>query len=880
MNTVNQNAKTIYLNDYKPSYFSIEKIKLEFKLDLIKTQVTNEMFLKADTEGINSNLFLNGENLHLVDVYLDNKKLKLNKDYEVSKIGLTVFPQFENEFVLKIINIINPKENTDLQGLYISGDILCTQNEPEGFRNITYFLDRPDCMTKFTTKIIGSKSDFPIMLSNGNKTAEGDLDGGDHFVVWEDPSLKPSYLFALVAGNLGSIQDNYKTKDNRTIDLQIFCDRGNESKCEFAMDSLKKSMKWDEDRFGLIYDLDIYMIVAVDSFNFGAMENKGLNIFNSAYVLASEESATDADYSGIEGVIGHEYFHNWTGNRVTCRDWFQLTLKEGLTVFRDQEFSGDMNSKIVQRIQDVIKLKNVQFVEDSGPMSHPIKPKKYIEINNFYTSTVYEKGAEVIRMIHTLLGEEGFQKGVNLYFERHDGSAVTTNDFINAMADANNFNFEQFLNWYDYAGTPEITIKDNYDSDKKELVIEISQWCPPTKNQDHKKPFYMPFRIGLLNTNEDFKIETPEYYIKDDVFLINNFDQKLIFSNVKTKPVLSVNRFFSAPVKVHHKLHENDLITILSTDTDQFNRYQASQILAERMINSWVKSDNKSVEENIVSPTYLNALKELLLDPKLDKSVKSYCLILPIINSIAQNHNPINFSKIQKCIDHLQLETAKYLESIILSEFQSATLSDNYVFNKEEVSKRIYRNILLRYLCSLNKNEYFELTYKQFQNATNMNDKYFSMELLSHFKIEQRDKALNEFYNKWKNDPLVICKWLTIQSCSKASDTFEKLKELENNPSFNLNIPNHVRSLWAHFAAKNLVHFHREDGAGYKLLKEKILLMDNINSRVAAGMCSNFRSYKKLPNELQALMKIELLEIHQTKIISKDCFEIIDKILN
>ena len=569
-----ETPKVIKLNEYEKPNFMVLSIDLVIHLDNTQTLVQSKMKIKSNQDKGVSPLVLNGEELTLKSVTLNGKKLSAT-EYVIANDLLTIVDA-PNEFTLEIENSINPEANKTLDGLYKSGTIFCTQNEPEGFRRITYYIDRPDNMAKFTTKIIADKKLYPVLLSNGNPTARGDLEGGKHFVTWEDPFKKPSYLYALVAGDLGSIKDTYKTTSGRVVALEIYCDKGNEDKCYHAMESLKKSMKWDEDRFGLEYDLDIYMIVAVDAFNMGAMENKGLNIFNSAYVLANPKSATDGNFYGIESVIGHEYFHNWTGNRVTCRDWFQLTLKEGLTVFRDQEFSADLNSRNVERIQSVLGLRSHQFAEDAGPTSHPIKPESYMEINNFYTSTIYEKGAEVIRMIQTLLGVDGFRKGMDKYFELFDGQAVRTEDFIFAMSEANNkFDFTQFKNWYNQNGTPMVNATTQYDSAKKQFKLTLTQTLP--KNTiANAQPFHIPFKVGLVGSNgSDLVNKTLE---------LKKESEEFIFDNINERPIASLNRDFSAPIKLGSDLSFNDQIFLMAHDSDSFNRFEATQVVATKIM--------------------------------------------------------------------------------------------------------------------------------------------------------------------------------------------------------------------------------------------------------------------------------------------------------
>ncbi len=622
----------IKLNEYKTPNYQVQTIDLTVTLHNTETHVYSKMKILRSEHNVVSPLVLNGEELLLKSIIINGKKLNAT-DYTLESDLLKIH-DVPADFTLEIENTINPEANKTLDGLYKSGSIFCTQNEPEGFRRITYYIDRPDNMAKFTTKIIADKLLYPVLLSNGNPIARGELDNGQHFVTWEDPFKKPSYLYALVAGDLGSIKDTYKTSSGRTIALEIYCDKGNENKCHFAMESLKKSMKWDEDRFGLEYDLDIYMIVAVDAFNMGAMENKGLNIFNSAYVLADQKSATDSNFYGIESVIGHEYFHNWTGNRVTCRDWFQLTLKEGLTVFRDQEFSADMNSRNVERIQSVLGLRAAQFAEDAGPTSHPIKPETYMEINNFYTSTIYEKGAEVIRMIQTLLGVDGFRKGMDKYFELFDGQAVRTEDFIHAMSVANNhFDFTQFKNWYKQNGTPLLHATTKFDSDKKQFTLNLKQSLPANAKAE-ALPYHMPIRVGLIGADGSDLV--------NKVLELKEFSQDFIFDNIATKPIASINRDFSAPVKLSSDLSFDDQIFLMANDSDAFNRFEAAQVVSLKILLGLVESARKN-ETLTLDPKYIAAFGKILNDNSIDEAFKALSMTLPAEGIIHQEQEVIYY---------------------------------------------------------------------------------------------------------------------------------------------------------------------------------------------------------------------------------------------
>lgn len=868
--------KIIKLEDYRPSAFLISDVYLTFHLHETETLVKSRLNIYRNPdfgEGL-GDLVLNGEELKFVSAKINGAQLS-PKDYSLSEEGL-IIPVKEDVFILEIENIINPSANTTLQGLYRSQGMFCTQNEPEGFRRITYFLDRPDVMAKYKTKIIADKEKYPILLSNGNPISSGDLENGTHFVEWEDPFVKPSYLYALVAGDLGLVQDEYTTGTNRNIDLRIYCEKGNEDKCHHAMASLKKSMKWDEDVFGLEYDLDIFMIVAVDAFNMGAMENKGLNIFNSSAVLASPKIATDMNYHRIESIVAHEYFHNWTGNRVTCRDWFQLTLKEGLTVFRDQEFSADMNSRAVQRIQDVQMLKDRQFVEDDGPTAHSIRPEKYMEINNFYTATIYEKGAEVIRMIHTLLGSEGFRKGMDKYFELYDGQAVTCEDFVSSMERANMVDLSQFKTWYSQWGTPRIEVTDSYNEDNKTLELKITQSSPSGSG-----PLYFPFKVGLLN--KDGEEITLKLKVGDDsqldkgVLLIKNREEKFIFENISHRPILSLNRDFSAPVKIEWKQSYEDMAYLMAHDSNAFNRYEASQGLALKIILGLTEKI-VAKEDLKLDEIYLNAFEKLLIDEKMDLSHKALCISLPSMNVILQDQNPMEFEASFKAREFVKRSLAEKLHGSFLALYNKFSTSKEYSLNTQDVGERAIKNTLLNYLMCQETKEVEEVCFNQFENAGNMTDEMASLQCLAHHENDKREEALDSFFKKWKNEQLVMEKWLAVQGSSPLDDTFERVLSLEDSSIFDKTIPNLTRALWGSFAA-NVVHFHHKSGRGYHLIADKILTMDPINPQVSSQLAKAFRHYKKVNEKNAELMKVQLERILATPNISKNLLEIVGKTL-
>ncbi len=859
--------KTIKLSEYKEPDYLVQTIDLTIHLHDTKTLVQSKMVVKRNGNE-KKPLVLNGEELTLLSVKLNGEKvLDFVHSTETHTLTLNSVPL---EFTLEIENEINPESNKTLDGLYKSGRIFCTQNEPEGFRRITFYVDRPDNMAKFTTKIIADKTLYPVLLSNGNPTGKGDLPNGKHFVTWEDPFKKPSYLYALVAGDLGVVKDTYKTTSGRTVALEIYCDKGNENKCHYAMESLKKSMKWDEDRFGLEYDLDIYMIVAVDAFNMGAMENKGLNIFNSAYVLADQKTATDTNFYGIESVIGHEYFHNWTGNRITCRDWFQLTLKEGLTVFRDQEFSADMNSRSVERIQSVQGLRAAQFAEDAGPTSHPIKPETYMEINNFYTATIYEKGAEVIRMIQTLLGVDGFRKGMDKYFELYDGQAVRTEDFIHAMSVANNnFDFSQFKNWYSQNGTPKLHASSSYDEKNQTLTLTLTQDFA-TNTQGAAKPYHMPIKVGLVGANGvDLAVKVLELKEKT---------QKFIFPNISSKPIVSVNRDFSAPVKLSTDLTLEDQLFLMGHDSDTFNRFEATQVVSTKILLDLIQ-DKVSGKKLVLNPLYIEAFGKILNDSKIDEAFKALSMSIPAEGILHQEQEEIKFPETESVRHFVRQTLASAHHESLFKLYKSVDQGKVYKLDPKSMGQRDLKNKCLSLLCLVDESAYKNLAMTQFNSATNMTDELGALSAMIESHSPFKKEALDTFYKKWKHETLVMQKWLGVQTLDSSEAVFDTLLTLEKNEVFDKTIPNHVRSLYGTFVASNKVQFNHPSGRGYKLIAERILELDKLNPQVASRLASGFKDQSKSPSNLRALMKVELEKILLTDGLSKNVYEIVSKIL-
>ena len=865
----------IYLKDYKRPPYEVKTIDLEFDLHDTKTLVKSKMSIER-TGDVKEPLFLNGEELELLCVVLDGRELH-ESEYELNELGLTLH-QLPEVFTLEIYNHIDPQANTALDGLYKSGGIFCTQNEPEGFRRITYFIDRPDVMAVYSTKIIADKNAYPVLLSNGNLFEAGDLDEGKHYAIWKDPFPKPSYLYALVAGDLGCVSDSFTTMGNREVELNIYCDKGNEQKCGHAMDSLKNAMKWDEERFGREYDLDIYNIVAVDSFNMGAMENKGLNIFNSHYVLADADTATDANFMGIESVIGHEYFHNWTGNRITCRDWFQLTLKEGLTVFRDQEFSADMNVRSVQRIADVKALQERQFVEDASPTSHPIKPDTYIQINNFYTATIYEKGAEVIRMIHTLIGEEGFKAGMDLYFKTFDGQAVRTEDFIWAMQEASGFDLEHFKLWYSQSGTPEVDVSSSFDEENKRLEVTIKQsYLSPT--QSNQKPYFFPFKIGILNQEgEEYVLKlqdsTAQPFIERGVLIISLEEESFVFEGITDRPILSLNRNFSAPLKVHTAYKSEEYAFLMAHDKDEFNRFEASQNIASIVLHKLI--DMLSVGAPMrMSETYMQAFKKVLLDRRMDMSLKADSLTLPSVAMLMQERKVLDVEAIYMARNFLKRELVRELGADMRVLYESLKEITEYTLDSQAMAKRKLKNTLLGYLGAL-KDE--SVSFSQYEDANNMTDRLAALSVLSNSRGENRVKALNDFYERYRSNTLVMNKYLSVVASSELKETPANVKALLDDEVFDIKVPNLVRSLIGSFA-RNYLYFHAVDGSGYTFIADKVLELDKLNPQIASGLAGAFKDYGKLDKKAKALMKSELERIVNTEGLSSNVYEIISKIL-
>lgn len=869
---------TIYLKDYTPPAYQVETLKLKFELGDEFTLVTNTAHYQRDARNTShAPLELFGEQLELISVQLDSRNLQADQDYRLTAEGMQVL-SLPEQGTLEIVTRIYPQKNTALEGLYQSSGNFCTQCEAQGFRKITYYQDRPDVMTLFTTEIIAEQAKYPVLLSNGNWVAGGELGEGKHWARWVDPYRKPAYLFALVAGRLEHVEDFYTTGSGRKVTLRIYTEPHNINKCDHAMQSLKRAMRWDEQRFGLEYDLDIYMIVAVDDFNMGAMENKGLNVFNSKLVFASPETATDQDYINIESVIGHEYFHNWTGNRVTCRDWFQLSLKEGLTVFRDQEFTADLHSSAVKRIEDVRMLRTFQFTEDASPMAHPIRPASYMEINNFYTMTVYEKGAEVVRLYQTLLGREGFRKGMDLYFARHDGQAVTTEDFLAAMADANGADLKQFQRWYDQAGTPEVKVSMIYDAAGQTCTLNCVQTCPATPESQSKQAQLIPLQIGLLGQDGT---DLPLYLdgqACNGTLQLTQTEQSFRFTQVAEQPVPSLLRNFSAPVRLDYAYTEAELIFLMKHDSDAFNRWDAGQRLAMAAIQALL-ADLKQGAPLGLSHEFVSAWQAVLTDESLDPALRAEALTLPSEADIAELMRPADPAAIHQVRDFILSTLAKTLRLDLENMFASYQDQAAYQIDAASMGKRRLKNVSLAYLGHLDDSAIPALCAEQYYQANNMTDALAALAVLNDIACPERTAALAHFLERWQNDPLVMDKWFALQASSSLPNTLQQVEKLLEHPLFDMRNPNKVRALVGSFAMRNPLHFHAANGSGYAFLAERVLWLNERNPQVAARMVRplmNWRHYEAGRSELMK-SQLERLQAHQG--LSADVYEIVSKSL-
>jgi len=856
--------KTIHLRDYTSPAFFVDTIDLDVDIRDDHALVGARLAVRRNPASAEraAPLVLDGDELELVSVAIDGALLRQNA-FQKTSDRLTI-PDVPPAFVLETLTRIHPQQNTKLEGLYATKCGFVTQCEAEGFRRITWFIDRPDVMARYTTTIHADKAKYPVLLSNGNPAGAADEPGGRHWAKFEDPHPKPSYLFAMVAAKLDVLEDVFVTRSGRRAQLAVYVEPGKLDQAGWTLDCLKRAMKWDEARFGLELDLEQYKIVAVGDFNSGAMENKGLNIFNTKYVLARPDVATDIDYLNIDRVVAHEYFHNWTGNRVTCRDWFQLSLKEGLTVFRDQEYGADTYSRAVTRIQEVRMLRAAQFPEDAGPMAHPVRPQSYMEIRNFYTMTVYEKGAEVVRMQHTLLGEDKFQAGMRLYFERHDGQAVTTDDFVQAMQDASGIDLSQFRRWYDQAGTPVLDCSGRYDAEAETFTLDIRQSCPPTPQQEVKLPFHVPLAVGLVGPEgEELLAEETR------VLSVTEAAQRFTFDGIAAKPVPSLLRRFSAPVILKYDYSEADLVHLMAHDSDPFNRWEAGQRLAASTILDRAGEPSRA---------FLDACARVLADADRDPAFAAEALALPSETFLAEQLAVVDPDALHVARNRLRRALAEYLEDALLETYRAHATAGTYSPDAASAGRRALRNLCLGILMELETDDSRALCYEQYVRSDNMTESFAALGFLANCDCAERSKALESFYDRWRNEPLVVDKWLAVQAASRLPGTLARVKELLVHPAFDLKVPNKVYALIRTFAA-NHVRFHAADGGGYALLADQVVALDALNPQVAARMARGFDRWRKFDARRRANATGQLERIRDSQGLSRDVAEIVTKAL-
>ncbi len=876
--------RPIRLKDYRPSDYLIDNVDLDFKLDPTETIVASRLKMRPNpaVKSPAKSLRLDGENLELISVKIDGKPLS-ESDYAITADALRIKSVPQKPFRLDITNKVNPEANTALSGLYRTKGIYCTQCEAEGFRRITYFLDRPDVLATYRTRIEADINEAGTLLSNGNLHEKGTLDGGKrHYRVWKDPHPKPSYLFALVGGNLRSSASTFTTASGKRVDLTIYVEPGKEDRCDWAMDSLKRSMTWDEERFGREYDLDVFNIVAVSDFNMGAMENKGLNVFNDRLILASPDTATDMIYEAIESVVAHEYFHNWTGNRITCRDWFQLCLKEGLTVFRDQEFTADERDPTVERINSVRKLRSHQFPEDGGPLAHPVRPSSYIEINNFYTATVYEKGAELVRMIHSICGRDGFRKGMDLYFDRHDGDAATVEDFIACFEEANDISLKQFQTWYHQAGTPEIVCKFDYNAKKQAAELTVEQVLPPTPGEAKKKALHIPLKLGLIGSDgKDVPVITAnDGELSDGILHVTRRSQKFRLVDLPERPVVSYLRGFSAPVNLTADITDRDLEFRMAHDSDLFARWQATNDFATRILIQLAKAKEpgKHVER---MKTYAKALENTLNNRDLDQAYRAEILKLPseadIAREIARNVDPDAIHNARRLFAKT---IAKTMGKSLEATFEETESDAPFSPDAASAGRRTLRNVALTMLTARGSKKDKELLQSQFANATNMTEEAHALYLISASGGSGRQAAFDTFFERWQHDHLVINTWFSAQAMIPAKSVIPRIRKLLRHPSFSLTTPNNIWALLGTFAMQNVREFNREDGSGYNLIAGQVLALDKINPQVAARLLNVFRSWQVMEPGRRKHAKAAISNIAHSPNISRDVYEIASKMID
>lgn len=898
-------AKTIYLKDYQLPAFVIELTELHFELGETASHVRSRLHLRRNPELLGNQqdfLRLDGQDMQLVWVRLNDQTLS-EQHFDIDDESLTIRglntllgDSIDSGFVLECETLIKPQENTSLEGLYKSQKMFCTQCEAEGFRKITYYLDRPDVMAKFVTTIVAEKQRYPVLLSNGNNIASGDLEDGRHWATWEDPFRKPCYLFALVAGDLKFIEDHFETCSGRDITLRIFVEDKDLDKCDHAMLSLKNAMRWDEQVYGREYDLDIFMIVAVDDFNMGAMENKGLNIFNTSCVLANPATTTDQAFQRVEAVVAHEYFHNWSGNRVTCRDWFQLSLKEGFTVYRDAEFSADMGSRTVKRVEDVSFLRTQQFAEDAGPMAHPVRPDSFMEISNFYTLTIYEKGAEVVRMIRELIGQDNFRKGSDLYFARHDGQAVTTEDFVLAMEEVSGVDLTQFRRWYTQAGTPQLQVTGHYDAVAQTYELLVRQSCPPTPDQAYKDPFHIPLRMGLLDAaGKDIALvlqgeSAGSSVLTERVLDVTKPIQSFVFTGINSKPVPSLLRGFSAPVKLQFNYTREELLFLMTRDTDGFNRWNAAQELSVGVIQELLANHQQGIALT-VNDGLVNAFGEVLQSAisdarsnnQLDQAMLAQLLVLPSEAYLSELSAEIDVDGIHQ-VREFVANTMAAAHAAAFAELYTLCQSHGpYAADAGSIAKRALKNLCLSYLMRQADATWLDACYQQYLTAENMTDVDAALRQLVNSRYPEaeslRDQALADFYNRWKHESLVVNQWFTVQAIASRPGTLEQVKALMHHEAFDMRNPNKVRSLISAFCNSNPVNFHHISGGAYAFLADQVIALNMSNPQIASRLLTPLTRWKKYNPTRQRLMKAQLERVAAQPELSKDVFEVVSKSL-
>jgi aminopeptidase N len=877
-----EEARPVRLEDYRPPDWLVETVELDVSLYSTATQVRAALTLRPNGSGAApAPLVLDGDALNLRALKLDGAALPAEQ-FVATPDRLTIAQPPQRRFRLEIETVVDPSANTQLSGLYRSGAIYCTQCEAEGFRRITYFPDRPDIMAVYTTRIEADKTEAPVLLANGNLVRSGDVPGTTrHFAVWHDPFPKPSYLFALVGGNLACVEDRFRTMSGREVTLRIYVEQGKERRCLYAMDALKRAMRWDETTFGREYDLDIFMIVAVSDFNMGAMENKGLNIFNDKYILASPETATDTDFERIEAVVAHEYFHNWTGNRITCRDWFQLCLKEGLTVFRDQEFSADQRSRAVERIGDVRGLRTHQFVEDAGPLAHPVRPALYHEINNFYTATVYEKGAEVVRMLKVLLGAENFRKGMDLYFSRHDGQAATVEQFVQCFADVSSTDLTQFMLWYSQAGTPEVVATGSYDAGAKSYRLELAQSIPPTPGQPSKQPTVIPLAVSLAGREgRDLPLKLDDGRVLErGVLTLTKAVETFVFADVAEQPVASLNRGFSAPIKLSANLSADDLRFLAAHDADPFNRWQALQTLATRLLvdNTAASRASRPARHD---PGLLDALSATLADGALEPAFVALALTLPGEAEIAREiGHDVDPDAVFAARAALRAAVGEYLAGPLFDHYRRLSERGPYRPDAASAGRRMLRNTCLDLLAATRRPETISLAIRQYQAADNMTDRMAALSALSLCDVPERAAALDDFYARYADDPLIVDKWLTLQATIPEPATLDRVKALTSHRAFSFANPNRVRALIHAFALANQKEFNRADGAGYQFIVDTVLALDPKNPQLAARLVSALKNWRMLEPVRRERAEVALRRVATAPSLSPDVDDIVRRAL-